>query len=72
MKNQVFSQADYDDIIHLPHHVSKKHPHMPPGDRAAQFAPFAAVAGHQEKVDETAQQTAESYEETTEAAFELP
>jgi hypothetical protein len=35
----------YDDIIHLPHHVSKKHPQMSLYDRAAQFAPFAALTG---------------------------
>ena len=27
----------YEDIIHLPHHVSKKYPQMPVSDRAAQF-----------------------------------
>ncbi len=35
----------YDDIIHLPHHVSKKYPQMSLYDRAAQFAPFAALTG---------------------------
>lgn len=34
----------YDDIIHLPHHVSEKRVPMPIADRAAQFAPFAALS----------------------------
>ncbi len=33
----------YADIIDLPHHVSRNHPQMPIHDRAAQFAPFAAL-----------------------------
>ena len=36
----------YEDIINLPHPVSKNHPQMPLRDRAAQFAPFAALTGH--------------------------
>lgn len=42
----------YDDIINLPHHVSKKHPQMPIADRAAQFAPFAALTGYGEQIKE--------------------
>ena len=47
----------YDDIIMLPHYVSKKHPHMPPLNRAAQFSPFAALTGHDEAIRETARLT---------------
>ena len=47
----------YDDIIELPHHVSKKHTQMPLYDRAAQFAPFAALTGHEDAIRETARLT---------------
>lgn len=36
---------NYEDIITLEHHTSKVHPRMPLRDRAAQFAPFAALTG---------------------------
>ena len=42
----------YDDIIHLPHYEPKRHPRMPMAARAAQFAPFAAVAGHDAAIRE--------------------
>lgn len=47
----------YDDIIHLPHPTSPKHPRMPISDRAAQFSPFAALTGHEAAVKETARLT---------------
>ena len=47
-------KRNYDDIINLPRPVSDKHPHMSIHDRAAQFAPFAALTGHSEAVSETA------------------
>lgn len=47
----------YDDIIDLPHHVSYRHPAMPRIDRAAQFAPFAALTGYGAAVQETARLT---------------
>lgn len=49
--------TEYDDIIHLPRHVSAKHPHMSAIDRAAQFSPFAALTGHGAAVKETARLT---------------
>ena len=47
----------YDDIISLPHPTSAKHPRMPLSDRAAQFAPFAALSGHSAALVETARLT---------------
>ncbi len=48
---------EYEDIIHLPHHVSKKHPQMSMSERAAQFSPFAALTGYDAAVEETARLT---------------
>lgn len=42
----------YKDIIDMPHHVSTKRAHMPLQDRAAQFAPFAALTGYDRTIDE--------------------
>lgn len=47
----------YDDIINLPHHVSKTRPRMSLYDRAAQFASFAALTGHEDAIEETARRT---------------
>ena len=43
---------NYDDIINLPHHVSKRHPQMSMLNRAAQFAPFAALTGYDAAINE--------------------
>ena len=48
---------NYDDIIHLPHHISKRHPQMSLYNRAAQFAPFSALTGYEEVIAKTARQT---------------
>lgn len=47
----------YDDMIDLPHPISKKHPRMSIRDRAAIFSPFAALSGHGAAIVETARLT---------------
>ena len=61
----------YKDIIHLLHHVSQNHPQMPLRDRAAQFAPFAALPGYESAVGETARLTSERRELDPQKAEEL-
>ena len=61
----------YDDIIYLPHRVSRNHPQMPLRDRAAQFAPFAALAGCEAAVGETARLTSERRELSSQETAEL-
>ena len=53
---------DYDDIINLPHHVSKRHPQMSMWNRAAQFAPFAALTGYEEAIQEAVKENESSYD----------
>jgi len=52
----------YDEIMGLPHHVSKTRPQMPMSDRAAQFAPFAALTGYDSAIKETGRLTDERIE----------
>ena len=52
----------YEDIINLPRPVSKKHPQPPLSERAARFAPFAAITGYEEMVLEEARITEEKIE----------
>lgn len=47
----------YEDIINLPRHVSRTRPQMPRANRAAQFAPFAALTGYDSAIHETARLT---------------
>lgn len=51
------SNNSYDDIINLPRHVSKNRKQMLISDRAAQFAPFSALTGYHESIEETARTT---------------
>lgn len=50
-------QRGYEDIIGLPHHESLTHKRMSKLNRAAQFAPFAALTGYGEAIKETARLT---------------
>ena len=47
----------YEELLYLPHHVSDVHPRMAMIDRAAQFAPFAALTGLDDAIDETCRYT---------------
>ena len=51
------SDGKYDKIIDLPHPTSKRHPRMSVSDRAAQFAPFSALSGYEDAIDETGRLT---------------
>lgn len=59
--------SKYNDIINLPHHISNKHPKMTLEARAAQFAPFAALTGYEDVIEETARLTNERIELDEEA-----
>lgn len=54
----------YEDMLYMPHPTSKTHPRMSMEKRAAQFAPFAALTGHADAVEETARITQERVELT--------
>lgn len=61
----------YDDIINLPHHVSRNPPQMPMRDRVAQFAPFAALTGYEDAVAETGRLTEQRRELSAQELAEL-
>ena len=61
----------YNEIINLPHHVSKTRPQMPMSDRAAQFAPFASLTGYDSAIKETGRLTDERIELDEEALTAL-
>ena len=61
----------YNEIMGLPHHVSKTRSQMPMSDRAAQFAPFAALTGYGAAIKETGRLTDERIELDVEALSAL-
>ena len=62
---------DYRELLHLPHHRSQTHTPMPRRDRAAQFAPFAALTGFDAQLRETERQTQAQAEPNEDALQEL-
>lgn len=63
--------TSYDDIIHLPCPSSKNHPKMSLLNRAAQFAPFAALTGYEASIIEMKRETDEKIVLDEDAIFEL-
>ena len=68
---QVTNEFPYEDIVDLPHHVSKKRPQMPLIDRAAQFAPFQALTGYGAAIKETGRLTEAQIEMDEDRKIEL-
>lgn len=62
---------NYRELLHLPHHRSQTHAPMPRRDRAAQFAPFAALTGFDAQLRETERQTQAQAEPNEDALQEL-
>lgn len=62
---------DYSEIINLPHHVSKRHKPMSLHNRAAQFAPFAALVGYEDAIAESARVTDDEMELSADIASQL-
>ena len=52
----------YEDMLHLPHPVSRTRKRMSQYDRAAQFSPFAALVGYDAAIREEARLTSERRE----------
>lgn len=67
----MYANSKYEEIIDLPHHVSKTRPQMPMSDRAAQFSPFAALTGYNSAIKETGRLTDEKIELDEEALMAL-
>ncbi len=65
------SSSKYDAILHLPHHVSEKHPTIPMEERAAQFSPYAALTGFGAVIDETRRLTDPRHTLSEEALAQL-
>ena len=60
---------DYDDIINLPHYEPKHHPRMSMWNRAAQFAPFAALTGYEDAIKQSAKENEINYEKKNKDEF---
>ena len=61
----------YDDIIELPHPISRHHAPLSRWERAAQFSPFAALTGYDAVIAETGRLTADAFELTEEEKLRI-
>lgn len=61
---------DYKDMLDLPHHKSENYPWMAQEDRAAQFAPFAALVGFDEIIKKTAKEHVANFEKKSASEFD--
>lgn len=64
-------RGKYDDMLHLPHPTSARHPRMPIAERAAIFSPFAALSGHAGAIAEAARLTDQKMELDEDTKAEL-
>ena len=61
----------YAQILHHPRPVPQQRLPMPVRDRAAQFAPFAALTGYDDAIDETGRVVEQPIEPAQDALEEL-
>ncbi len=71
MKSETDAASRYTDIIDRQYRPSSVHRHMSMKGRAAQFAPFAALHGHSESIDEAARHTDADTELTDESLTDI-
>lgn len=57
--DNIIQNGKYDDIINMEHHISEKHQRMSLENRSAQFAPFSALTGYDDEVEEVCRYTEE-------------
>ena len=62
----------YEDMLHLPHHDSKKYPRMTRENRAAQFAPFSPLTGYDKAIKDTAEMAELKEEEVKQEPLQMP
>ena len=61
----------YEEILYLPHHTSSKRKPMSLESRSAQFAPFSALTGYEDEINEIGRLTDEKIELTEEAKEQI-
>ena len=61
--NVKMKKDSYSDIINLSHYVSKKRPRMSIEQRSAQFAPFSALTGYEEEIEEAGREFVKKMDE---------